>query len=211
MNVITSINPELGTTEVPEPVNLGADTIWRLNSEGMRGEYEPLTIVDECRDAMRKMPEGHKGIVLGSGDNSSEWRHRGWKTLDIDPMVHADFTADANHLENVLKPASMDYICAEAIRMDPNGIIGVSPARLLHQANMALKPGGKLIIVTANYGGYTEVTLPEKDKYARLMQRHGFQGVIEVHPRNYHQGDLEKFDQKVVYYGVKKRTGYIKD
>ncbi len=211
MYEITSITPEFAVKDIPPPIDISADTIFRLNASGMREQYEPLKIIDECRDAMREMPKTKIGLVLGTGDNTQEWRHKGWVTLDIDPSFSADFTLDANELLTEIPPESLDYICAEAIRMDPNGTNGVSPSRLLHQANAALKPGGKLIVITANVMGYDETTLPEKSEYAHLLQRHGFQGVIELHPRNFHEGSTNHFDQKVIYYGVKKRSGYSRD
>lgn len=161
---------------------------------------------------MASMPNNKAGLVLGSGDNSKEWADRGWVTLDIDASVNPHFAVDANYLTDEIPANSLDYVCAEALRFDPLGIKGVNPARLLQQVNDVLKPGGKLIIITANYGGYSEnITLPEVGAYSQLLKEHGFMGVVEIHPRNIHQGDSEKFDQKVIYYGVKKRSGYKRD
>lgn len=207
-DLITSISPE---QEVPDPVYMAGDAITRLNNAGMRESYKPLDIIDDCREAMARMPRNKVGIVLGSGDNTASWAERGWVTLDIDPKVDPHFALDANYLTDEIPDSSVDYVCAEAIRIDPNGIKGVSPARLLEQANRILKPNGKLIIISANVVGYDTTTLPEVGAYARLLKGHGFQGVIEIHPRNHHQGDLERFDQRVIYYGEKKRSGYKRD
>lgn len=149
------------------------------------------------------MPEGSYGIVLGSGPNTQAWRNRGWATLDLDSAAHADYTADANHLESAVPQNSWDYVCAENIKFDPKGVEGVGPARLLAQANSVLKPGGMLIIQAAHKENFPDSTLPDRNRYVALMREHGFETVVEV--TNYHnlpgRGDMS--EQKVTYYGKK--------
>jgi predicted SAM-dependent methyltransferase len=134
---------------------------------------------------------------------------KGWTTLDIDPNVEPDITIDANLMEEEVPRDSIDYIYAEAITMDPEGMKGVTPARLLQQCNKALKLGGMLIIETANFENYPETTIPGKQTFLTLLQNHGFHGVAELHPMIKH-GNTSERSQKVIYYGKKKRAGYKK-
>jgi len=187
---------------------MSTDAIERLNSQGMREEFAPLKIVDDCREALYAMPGGKEGIVVGSGSNTESWRARGWQTLDIAPGSNADIIHDANWMADILPPESQDYIYAEAIRMDPNGIEGASPARLLNQFNRVLKPGGKLIIETAHFEGIPISTLPDREQYIKLLQDNGFHGIAELGPISYLNPERTKYQQSVVYYGEKKRSGF---
>jgi hypothetical protein len=62
---------------IPEPTEMGIQTIRRLNAKGMRSEFEPLGIVDQCKEALHKIPPGENGLVLGSGENTRQWKQRG--------------------------------------------------------------------------------------------------------------------------------------
>lgn len=192
---------------VPEPLNMASDTIERLNSQGMREKFEPLRIVDECREALYDMPEGKEGIVVGSGPNTELWRAKGWKTLDLDPESNADMILNANEMAGTVAPESQDFVYAEAITMDSKGVKGASPARLLNQFNKVLKPGGKLIIQTAHFEG-VKTSLPNREGYIKLLQAHGFYGIAELGTIHYLDETGSKYEQRVVYYGEKKRAGF---
>lgn len=202
-----SVNTE-GTSQVKPAVLISPEAIQRLNSEGMRYEWEPLRIVDEGRVAMARMPEGQVGIVIGSGDNTTKWRARGWDTLDIDPTVKADMTIDANELETAITPGSQDYLLAECVTFKPLGEKGVSPARLLQQANKGLKIGGILMVETASFENHPKITIPNRFHFPGLMVAHGFDVVIEV-DTCYHSEEDQR-QQRVVYYGKKVAEGFDK-
>ncbi len=172
----------------------------------MKHELDWLQIVDEDREVMVHMPEGKRGIVIGSGENSESWRQRGWTTLDIDPSVGADIIADANHLETVIFPRTQDYIYAEYIRFSREGVDGVHAARLLQQANKVLKNGGHLIIETANFENVPEATLPQRDKFGALMIKHGFEAIVEVDTYTPIKDDQSY--QLVIYHGKKVADGF---
>lgn len=193
---------------VPEPTIISSGAISRLNLQGRREEFVPLSIVDECRGALAKMPEGKTGIVIGSGPKTDFWRSRGWRTLDINPETGADIIHDANRASEIVPDGSLDFVYAEAVTMDPRGLTGVSPARLLHQANKALRIGGKLIVETAHFENNPRTTLPDRNIYIKLLQSHGFHGVAELDEIKYTSEDRSKLHQKVVYYGEKMRNGF---
>ncbi len=155
------------------------------------------------------MPEGHCGLVLGSGPNTEVWRTRGWATLDLQARVGADFTADANYLEDIIPPACLDYVCAENIRFDPKGEQGVGRGRLLDQANKVLKPGGFLIIQTAHKENIPGTTVPDRAKYVNQMRDHGFATVVEVSTLYSLPGAAHMKEQRVVYYGKKLAQGHV--
>lgn len=192
-------------------VKMGADAITRLNTEGLRKSFEPLKIVDEAREALSVMPQGKMGLVLGSGSNTSEWRSRGWYTLDLDPESRADITGDANDLEVHVPTGILDFVYAECINFDPKAEQGVHSTRLLQQVNKALRNGGELIIRTAhgiNVPG--RVTVPDKETFAGRMVKHGFRTVVESHKfQSFPHPDGGEFSQQeVVYYGQKVADGY---
>lgn len=192
---------------IPAPEIIGENAVRRLNLVGARERYAPLDIIDRARVALAKMPEGKTGIVLGSGPNTADWRNRGWKTLDIDPTVGADYTANANQTEKHIAPSSQDFILAETIVFDRRGRKGVGPGRLLQQANLALRPGGMLVIESAHVEGSPIRQVPDKQWYAQQMRKHGFRTVVELHDRN--ELPSEQFlDQRVFYYGVKVAEGF---
>jgi hypothetical protein len=187
---------------------MATDTIKRLNSQGMREKFRPLGIVDECREALSKVPRGKEGIVVGSGSNTESWKARGWKTLDLNPESHADMVLNANWMADAIPPESQDFVYAEAITMDPKGVRGASPARLLDQFNKVLKPGGKLIIQTAHFEGVPETTLPNRVQYTKLLQAHGFHGIAELGPIEHLNREEPAYTQQVTYYGEKRRAGF---
>ncbi len=148
MSAIQTIDPSSGSVQPPRHVSIS--TISELNRAGERENYPWLNTVDEMRIVLFEMPQGKAGVVLGSGSKSEEWKNRGWYTLDNDPNSGADAIYDANEIAQIIKPDSLDYLYSECITMDTLGIRGVSPARLLNQANIVLKDGGILAIKTAN-------------------------------------------------------------
>jgi len=192
---------------VPEPMEIGSATISRLNSQGERKKMKQLDIIDSCREALNQMPDGKTGVVLGSGQNTEGWKQRGWKTLDIDPADNPDIVYDANHMDQVVAPESLDFIFAEAVRMDVKGREGVSPARLLQQANETLKMGGKIIIKTAHFENIKS-ELPIRQEYVKLLQAHGFHGVAELGPIIWIDKEQGKYNQQVIYYGEKQQQGF---
>lgn len=192
---------------IPEPITIGESAIRRLNLRGMHREYPPLEIIDRAREATARMPDGKTGVVLGSGPNTTEWKQRGWQTLDIDSRVGADFTIDANRLEEVLPPNSQDFVLAEAITFDQRGRKGVGRGRLLREANIVLKPGGTLIIRSAHIEGRPTAQIPDRHWFADQLRKHGFQAITEVH--DIHRLSEENYqDQEVLYYGVKLAEGF---
>ena len=200
-----SISPEINT-EVKTPVLISPEAVKRLNGEGVRYGWEPLRIVDEGRIAIARMPEGKSGIVIGSGPNTPEWKTRGWRTLDIDPQAGADMTLDANQLETMVPADSQDFLLSEYLTFDQLGKEGVTPARLLQQANRILKIGGELIIESVSFENLPESTIPNRLEFAELMAKHGYDTVVEV-GEYYHFGE-DKKEQRVVYYGKKVASGF---
>lgn len=192
--------------EVQPAITIADSAVSRLNREGYRNRWEPLDIVDSSREALVRMPEGKTGIVIGSGPNTAEWKGRGWKTLDINPAVGADMTVDANHLETVVMPGTEDYIFAECVKFDPKGNEGVSPSRLLQQANKTLRTGGLIIVEGVNLENYPDASSPPRKQFAALMTQHGFNAVVEV--TEYHHFGEDSKEQRVYYYGRKVATGY---
>ena len=192
---------------VPEPQIIATDAVSRLNFEGQREKLPFLDIIDGCREALARMPEGKTGIVIGSGRNTNEWKYRGWKTLDKDPVFEPDLACDANLMSETVPPGSQDFIFAECLTFDPFGEKGVVPARLLAEANKVLKTGGKLIIKTAHEEDTSKskfMTIPDRRRYMYELQKHGFHGISEL-------GKLEGSMQRVIYWGEKVRDGYKRD
>jgi hypothetical protein len=200
---------ELGIVpNIDAPINIASDVRQRLNHEGLGRVWEPLKVVNAGRIALNKMPEGQTGVVLGSGPNTESWRQKGWQTLDIDAAAKADFTADANKLDEVLPPGSQNYILAECIRFDETAERGVASDVLLSQANRALAVGGKLVIETAHFENHPTSKLPDRKEYAKRMTAYGFNTVVELNDYISFGPDGEKQVQKVVYYGEKKDEAF---
>ena len=193
---------------VNKPVLIATEEVSRLNSEGSSTNYEPLQTINEARVAMSGLSPNESGIVLGSGDNTLDWKNKSWKTCDIDTKFNTDFNVDANDIADYVQPSSQDFVLAECIRFDKLSQNGVSPSRLLNQANKILKTGGILIIETANFEGLDNAKTPKKDSYIQLMASHGFNAVVEVFPYDDIGGGV--LDQKVIYYGKKVLDGYSK-
>lgn len=195
-------------------IDLSTDVIQKMNAEGLRQSFQPLEVVGSAREALSRMPEGKSGVVLGAGPNTSEWRSKGWVTLDVDPQYGADITGDANYLERFVPDGSLDFVYAECITFDPEAEKGVHPVRLLQQANQALRMGGELIIQTANaYNAPAKSTLPRKEEFAEKMIDLGFRTVVEsgeVHVFE-HPGGGECVEQRAVYYGEKVADGYSQE
>lgn len=190
-----------------QATTINPGTIERLDNKGMSKEWRPLAIVKEGLVALDHLPEGESGIVIGPGRNTQKWDAKGWTTLDIDPEGDPDIVMDAQHLTEAVDPGSQDYIFAECLSFDPRGNEGVVPARLLQQANIALKMGGQIIIETANFS-HTSYgsTIPNKDQFIELLVQHGFEPVVEVH--TLHNPRTKEEQQMVVYYGKKIADGW---
>lgn len=202
--------------DVPRPLFIRHDA----EAEQLTVLPEMQALFDNCSAAMEQLPEGKIGLVIGAGGNVTKWREAGWQTLDIQANVAADITGDANWLEHHIPPASLDYLVAECVSMSPCGEDNlVGQARLLQQANLALKPGGKLIIITAHIAGEPN-TLPQPRRYAYLMNNHGFQAVVrlgkifQTGPRVAGQylgkpaTDKVVLERSATYYGVKVADGF---
>lgn len=201
--------------EDPHSIRVAKDKVSEL--ENKHQEYsshqeklkkENISPVVEAKLALDKMPEGKQGIVLGVGDNTKLWASKGWKTLDIDPATGADMITDVNYLENVAKAHSQDFLFAEAIKFDPHGKDGAAHARLLQQANKALKMDGSFIIKTASFENYNDpsITVPEKNSFLELLTKHGFETVVEAGEP--HRRDGNKMVQEITYYAKKTGEGF---
>jgi hypothetical protein len=83
---------------------------------------------------------------------------------------------------------------------------GMTPARLLQQANRVLCGGRSLVIESASFENTSEATVPNRAHFAELMTQHGFDTVVEV--SQYHHFGEDKKEQKVVYYGRKTAEGF---
>ena len=187
---------------IPAPVLISKSVLsWSRLREGIR-KSESWKIIDDAKKALSRMPDGKRGIVLGSGDNTDLWKKKGWKTLDVKPTSKVDFVADANNLEKVIAPSSQDFLLAEYISFDLTGKKGVIAKNLIEQSNKVLKIGGILIIETGHHEGWPwPDPLPNKTDFANLMANNGFQTVLE-------QDKVEVWaetvrQQGVVYYGKK--------
>ncbi len=201
---------EVGKSEhnrqiVDQPRVISNSAVERLTNQGKLVENVNFRVIHECKKVLEKMPEDKKGLILGSGGNTEKWRERGWVTLDIDETCQPDIVGDANYLDD-LDLSDFDYICAECIRFDRQGKLGVSRGRLLDQANKSMPEGGKLIIMTSHAEG-KDTEVPDRRWFANLMCRHGFKTVVELFPLQTDRKGVKR--QKVVYYGEKIRGGYI--
>jgi hypothetical protein len=182
-------------------------TIKRLKDKGMNAEWKPLSVIEKDRIALNHLPEDESGIVIGSGPNTKKWEEKGWTTLDIDPEADPDILMDAQNLTEAVEPGSQNYIFTECLTFDPKGNEGVVPARLLQQANIALKMGGQIIIETANFSQTSYgSTIPNKDQFIKLLVNHGFEPVVEVHAL--HNPRTVQEQQLVIYYGTKIAEGW---
>lgn len=193
---------------VNKPVLISDDTVSRLNLEGSSTNYEPLQTVNRGHKAREGLSPNETGIVVGSGENTSDWKEKGWRTCDFNPKFNSDLNVDANDLENYVPEKSQDFILAECVTFDKLSQKGVSPSRLLNQANKLLKTGGILIVETANFEGLDDAGVPKRNKYLDLMARHGFNAVAEVF--QYDEIGDGILDQKIIYYGKKVVDGHIK-
>ena len=143
----------------------------------MRGTPENKTteesFVTAGIQAIRGMPIGETGLVLGTGENTPEWKNRGWLTLDISPRQKADFTADARYTPEILRRTDhypLDYLAAEGIwfgeppkwfELDKRlanqlkhtilpSSTGITIEELTEVANQSLKDGGVFVYIGAS-------------------------------------------------------------
>ena len=172
-------------------VVLSREKITQLNQEGFRFKNETIKMIDECGNALERIPPGMRGIAIGTGQNSQDFHLRGWETIDIDPSVKATYTADANNLTEVVQGKKFDFVLSEFVTL--NAVAGTPVARvdrdylepalgherLLRQANAVLKDKGRLIIQTVDFGDESS-DLPKSESFAVLMRKHGFAPVLEV-------------------------------
>ena len=184
------------------------ETAERLKNEGWKTDY--IRIIDESTELLTDRQPDKEKVLLGAGQNTRKWRHAGFKTVDVSydiqeaPGEHADFIIDAAHLDRAYAAGSLDCIATEYLPLDVEGKKGVKPSDLLEQSYKALKSGGKLVILSASMeGNWDEVglSLPHRDKFARLMAERGFKTVVVVSEYDYPSEDAR--EQSVVYYGEK--------
>lgn len=120
--------------------------------------------------AMQHLPPGKIGLVLGSGQNTQEWKNRGWVTLDIAGKHKADFTADARYTLDLLRRSNqypLDYLIAEGITIgerakwfEPEKLMqqtvlpastGITVEELTDVAHQCLKAGGIFVYMGGNW------------------------------------------------------------
>jgi len=177
---IVPASMEKSAVKERSPLTIFDDAIARFNREGLRGVagYEFLESVGSVREALNRMPQRKRGIVLGSGQNSEDWRRRGWNALDINPTAGADFTVDVNNMSEVVPAGSQDFLYAEHLRFHPGGNERAGWGRLPQQANLALKEGGLLTVRTANIEGESDATVPPREYFTNTLAEHGFDVVV---------------------------------
>jgi hypothetical protein len=105
-----------------------------------------------------------------------------------------------------MMPRTQDFVMAECLTFDEKGKDGVTPARLLDQANKVLKVGGILVIETANTENSPTAQTPNRVDFADLMTSHGFETVVEVDTYAAVGNDVKQ--QWVRYFGKKAVEGY---
>lgn len=211
------MSDDLATEITPTPTVKSPEIVSKYAIDRLRETWEPVKTIDDAHNALERMPLGKKGVVVGAGPKSSEWKAKGWDTLDLDPKYpDLTYVANANHMvkdsedsPNPLDKESQDYIYAENLRFDPEGKKGAGRGRLLQQSNQALKTGGVLIVESANIKGHPLSTLPEREWYAQEMANHGFNTVVVL---DFIREDETPFGavhaQKVYYIGEKVANGY---
>ncbi len=191
-------NSELAASDAKDSCIIPKNGLTFLLSDNLTKEREKgnpaAALVSKCESAMLALPANHIGLVLGSGYNTPVWRERGWQTLDIDwinwaGMGRPDYCMDANRFADAVPRGSLDYVLAEYLSVGNQAGIMVKThtvdqpvvgyARLLEQAQMALKPGGKLILHTFDTGKTDEKknTLSAID-LGQMFLRHGFKAVL---------------------------------
>lgn len=176
----------------------------RIESRPDWAEWGPYQKKQKFAIAEVQMPAGESGLVIGSGPHTQEWKKRGWLTLDIEPTDNPDFIQDANTMSTVVHISSQDYVLAEFIRFDNEGIEGISPDNLIKQSHNILKPGGILVVKTGNILGLISSTLPKKPDLSRLLLDGGFNVLTVTEPyRRIDQPDATIFEQQLVYYAQK--------
>lgn len=120
---------------------LTADTKFRRLPGSPVDKDRDFQIITEVGDAIRLMPKGKRGIVLGSGKHTQAWRKNGWETLDIDARSNPDYVSAAGELGEFVPVQSVDFVLMELLP---------EPGKYLNQAHTALKVGGILVIFTGN-------------------------------------------------------------
>jgi SAM-dependent methyltransferase len=199
-------------------VFFSSEQIARLNSKGARFTSHTIRMIDECRDAVERLPTGAKGIVIGPGDNASSWHDKGWETIDILGSVEPTYVADANQLAEVTKGTQYDFVLSEYVTLHPEAghptktVSGtgeeydepaVGHEQLLLQANQVLKPGGRLIIKTVDFG-QDECSVPKAEEFAVLLRKNGFAPVLEVRAiQDFTDPKERKRGVKVIWYAEK--------
>lgn len=199
-----------GTTHIiGENLALSNDHIAKMNKKGSFDSR--VSLINECREAVYQIPQGKRGLCVGSGWNTKSWKERGWDTLDIDPLVQAKFTANANRMVGVTGIKAYDYIYVEGITMNINEKEGITRGRLLQQANVALKTGGKLMIETADFGKNEKGSiLPVAEDFLPLLVKHGFKAYIVINkPNDFNDSMVRTTDGiYVTYYAEKIADGF---
>lgn len=148
-------------------------------------EISCIQLMWQSKEAMHKMPEGKKGIVIGSGGNTAKWHERGWETLDINPNYKSKHIGDANRLSEIVKERNYDFLLSENISIStvslPKPLLNaVGHRNLLLQAHRVLKKDGALIIQTIDSEKKIEDFRPGTNEYAQLMEAYGFTDISKT-------------------------------
>ena len=64
--------------DIPKPVEIAKAGLAWLKIKNWIKKSESLEIVIESKKALSQIPDGKKGIVLGSGGNTKTWKEKGW-------------------------------------------------------------------------------------------------------------------------------------
>lgn len=194
------------TARLDNPV-MSSHAIKTLNRMGAKEGDERLKLIDDCRVAIAKMPQGKRGICVGSGDLTDIWRQRGWETLDLAKEYEPTYAVDANSMIKHLGSDKYDYVYVENISMSNlGGRDGVIRNRLIRQVNAILKKGGKLILQTADFGPLERncTPLPIAEYFLPFLIKSGFKPYLEVADKTIFQDSSKRsLGERVVYYAEK--------
>lgn len=149
-------------------------------------EEKTVAFLREAKDNLSgNLPEGKRGIVLGSGVNTDSWNSKGWETLDFDPRFRTTFTEDANLMGGIsYLQERYNLVIAENITFSKTSLDAVGRGKLALEANKLLKDDGILIIRSGHIQPNPLVdsvkTLPDISWYPGLLTRHGFEVTVLI-------------------------------
>lgn len=198
--------------------SLARKTYEQLLALGAAEVNERFDNIRAAEAAMQQMPNGLNGIVLGSGENTADWRKRGWDTMDLQAEYQADLTGHAEALSSIdaTHKGQRDYVLAENISFEPAGIEGIDTKALIRAMNQALKTGGIGVIRTVDVIGGRDKehnTIPGHLEFIALLQQQGFDVVSvveEPEPNTLNNGD-DSITRVITYYGEKKAESTYKE